>query len=40
MEGRNVGTIKGKSSKQGLTNAKDVTIELPEGRGSPYHRLD
>ena len=27
MEGRNVGTIRGKSPKQGLTSAKD-----PEGR--------
>ena len=28
MEGRNVGTIKRKSPKQGLTNAKDLTILL------------
>ena len=26
--------------KQGLTNAKVLTIELPEGRESPYHRSD
>ena len=39
MEERNVGT-KGKSPKQGLTNAKDLPKELPEGRESPYHRLD
>ena len=31
MEGRNVGTIKRESHKQGLTSAKDLTIELPEG---------
>ena len=40
MEGRNVGTIRGKSLKHGLTSAKDLAIELPEGRESPYHRLD
>ena len=34
MEIWNVGT-KGKSPKQGLTSAKDLTIELPEGRESP-----
>ena len=39
MEERNVGT-KGKTSKQGLTSTKDLTIELPERRESPYHRLD
>ena len=39
MEERNVGT-KGKSPKQGLTRAKDLPMELPEGRVSPYHRLD
>ena len=39
-EGRNVGTIRGKSPKQGITAAKDSTIELSEGRESPYHRLD
>ena len=31
MEGRNVRTMRGKSPKQGLTNAKDLTIELPQG---------
>ena len=36
LEERNVGT-KGKSPKQGLTSAEDLTIELPE---SPYHILD
>ena len=40
MEGRNVGTIRGKSLKQGLTSAKDLTIELSGGRESPYPRLD
>ena len=38
VEERNVGT-KGKRPKQGLISAKDQTIELPEGRKSPYHRL-
>ena len=28
-----------KSPKHGITSAKDLTIELIEGRGSPYHRL-
>ena len=37
MEGRNEGT-KGKSSKQGLTSAKDLTIELSEGRECRYPR--
>ena len=40
MEGRNVGTIRGKNPKQDLTSAKDLTIELPEGREFPYYRLD
>ena len=31
---------KGKSPKQGITRAKDLTIELPEGRDYPYHILD
>ena len=31
---------KGKSLKQSLTSAEDLTIELPVGRESPYHRLD
>ena len=39
VEERNVGTD-GKSSKQDLTSAEDLTIELPEGHESPYHRLD
>ena len=39
LEERNVG-MKGKSPKQDLTSAKDLTIGLPEGRESPYHRLD
>ena len=34
LEERNVGT-KGKSTKQDLTSAEDLTIELPEGRESP-----
>ena len=40
MEGRNVGTIRGESPKQGLTSGKDLTIEHPEGRKSLGHRLD
>ena len=39
LEKRNVGT-KGKCPKQGLTSAKNITMELPEGRESHYHRLD
>ena len=39
MEERNVGT-KGKSPKQGLTSAKDLTIKLPEGCESYYYGLD
>ena len=35
---RNVGT-KMKNPRQSLTIAHDLTIELPEGRESPYHRL-
>ena len=30
----------GKSPKQGITNAEDLPIELPEGRESLYDRLD
>ena len=30
----------GKRPKQDLTNAKDLTIELPEGRESSYDRFD
>ena len=33
------GHYNGKSSKQGLSSANDLPIELPEGRESPYHRL-
>ena len=40
MEGRNAGTIRGKSPKQDLTSAKDLPIELFEGREYTYHRLD
>ena len=29
-----------KSSKQCLTRAKDLPVELPKGRESPYHGLD
>ena len=39
MEERNTSS-KRKSPKQGLTSAKDLTIMLPEGRDTPYHRLD
>ena len=39
LEERCVGT-KRKSPKQDLTSVKDLTIELSEGRESPYHRLD
>ena len=39
MKERNVGT-NGKSPKQDLTNAKDLPMELPEGRKCPYYRLD
>ena len=39
LEERKVG-MKGKSPKQSLTCAKDLNIELSEGRESPYHRLD
>ena len=37
MEGRNVATLvyKEKSPKQGLTSAKEITIELSEGHESP-----
>ena len=34
MEDRNVGA-KGKSPKQGLTSAKNLSMELPERRESP-----
>ena len=39
LEERNMG-LKKKSPKQGQTSAKDLTIELSEGRGSYYHKLD
>ena len=39
MEEGNVYT-KGKSAKQDLTSAKDLTTELPEGRESPYNGPD
>ena len=34
------GHYRGKSPKQDLTSAKGLTIELPEGRESPYYRID
>ena len=37
MEERNVGTIREKVSKKGITSVKDLLIELPEGHESPYH---
>ena len=40
MEVRNVGTIRGKNLKQGLTRVKDLTIEVSEGRESLYHKSD
>ena len=30
----------GESPKQGLISAKELTIELPDGCESPYHRID
>ena len=39
MEEMSVST-KGKNPKQGLASAEELTsIELSEGRASPYHRL-
>ena len=38
LEERNVGT-KGKSPKQDLSTAKDLTKEFTERRKSPYHRI-
>ena len=35
MEGRNVNTIGEKSPNQGLISAKDLPMELSEGRESP-----
>ena len=40
MEGRNVVTIKGENPKQDQTSDEEVTIRLPEGRESLYHRFD
>ena len=37
LEVRNMRTEK-KSPKQGLTSAADLTMMLPKGRDSPYHR--
>ena len=34
------GNYKGESPKQGLTSAKDLTIELHKERESPYQLLD
>ena len=39
MEERDVGT-KGRSPKQDITSARNLTIELSEGREFSYHRLD
>ena len=39
LEEKNVGT-EGKSTKQGLTSAEDLTKEIPDERDSPYYRLD
>ena len=39
LEKRTVGK-KGKSTKQALPSAKDLTMQIPEGCESPYHRLD
>ena len=38
LEEKNVDT-KGNSAKQDLTSAEDITMGLPEGRESTYHRL-
>ena len=38
--GRKERGTKGKSSKQGLTSAEDLTIELPEDRESPCYRSE
>ena len=35
LEQRNAGT-KGKNPKQGLTSTENLTIEISEGRQSPY----
>ena len=36
MQGRNVGTIREKSPKQGLTSTENLTIEISEGRITHY----
>ena len=38
MKGRNVEAIMRKVHKQGQTRAKDLSLDLHEGRESPYHR--
>ena len=40
MVRKNEGTIRGRNPKQSLTSTEDLTVELPDGRESPYHRLD
>ena len=40
MKGRNVGTVRRETSKQGLIRGKDLPIEHPEGCESPYDSLD
>ena len=40
MEERNVEPKGEKSSKQGQTIAKDLSLLLPDRRFSPYHRID
>ena len=32
--------MNGKSFKHGFTSAKDLSVMLPEGRVSPYYKLD
>ena len=39
MEERNVAHYKGKLPKPGLTDARNLTMEIPEGRQWPNHRL-
>ena len=40
MEEWNVGTIREKNPKKGLTRAEDLIIELPEGRETSYNKLE
>ena len=40
MEERNVGTIRGRVLNKASPSDDDLTILLPEGRESPYNRLD